>query len=52
MAEATLREFAENRYDTMIYRRCGRSGLKLPTISLGAWETLGGYRASRDSKRT
>ena len=44
MAEATLHEFAENRYDTMIYRRCGRSGLKLPAISLGAWETFGGYR--------
>ncbi|MFN3729577.1 MAG: aldo/keto reductase [Fimbriimonadaceae bacterium] len=28
----------------MIYRRCGRSGLKLPAISLGAWETFGGYR--------
>ena len=23
---------------------CGRSGLKLPAISLGAWETFGGYR--------
>ena len=38
-------EFAQNRYDTMLYRRCGRSGLKLPAISLGAWETFGGYRA-------
>jgi len=28
----------------MIYRRCGASGLKLPAISLGAWETFGGYR--------
>ena len=28
----------------MPYRRCGRSGLKLPAISLGAWETFGGYR--------
>ncbi|MCC7351298.1 MAG: aldo/keto reductase [Phycisphaerales bacterium] len=28
----------------MIYRRCGRSGLLLPAISLGAWETFGGYR--------
>lgn len=28
----------------MQYRRCGRSGLKLPAISLGAWETFGGYR--------
>jgi L-glyceraldehyde 3-phosphate reductase len=36
--------FAPNRYDNMQYRRCGRSGLKLPAISLGAWETFGGYR--------
>jgi L-glyceraldehyde 3-phosphate reductase len=36
--------FAEDRYDKMIYRRCGRSGLLLPAISLGAWETFGGYR--------
>ena len=31
-----------NRYDTMIYRRCGRSGLKLPAISLGLWHNFGG----------
>ncbi len=37
-------EFAEDRYSHMQYRRCGRSGLKLPVISLGAWETFGGYR--------
>ena len=37
-------EFAENRYASMPYRRSGRSGLKLPAISLGAWETFGGYR--------
>lgn len=30
----------------MPYRRCGRSGLKLPAISLGAWETFGGYRGA------
>lgn len=28
----------------MPYRRCGVSGLKLPAIALGAWETFGGYR--------
>jgi L-glyceraldehyde 3-phosphate reductase len=28
----------------MVYRQCGASGLKLPAISLGAWETFGGYR--------
>lgn len=36
--------FNPQRYDAMTYRRCGRSGLKLPLISLGAWETFGGYR--------
>lgn len=35
---------SENRYDKMQYRRCGRSGLMLPAISLGGWETFGGYR--------
>ena len=37
-------QFATTRYDAMPYRRCGRSGLLLPAISLGAWETFGGYR--------
>lgn len=36
--------FAEERYERMRYRRCGASGLRLPAISLGAWETFGGYR--------
>jgi L-glyceraldehyde 3-phosphate reductase len=33
---------APNRYDTMIYNRTGRSGLKLPAISLGWWYNFGG----------
>lgn len=33
---------AENRYDNMLYRRCGRSGLKLPAVSLGLWHNFGG----------
>ncbi|OXT08878.1 L-glyceraldehyde 3-phosphate reductase [Thermoanaerobacterium thermosaccharolyticum] len=33
----------ENRYNSMIYRRCGRSGLMLPAISLGLWHNFGGY---------
>jgi L-glyceraldehyde 3-phosphate reductase len=37
-------EPAKDRYERMKYRRCGKSGLKLPMISLGAWETFGGYR--------
>jgi len=30
-----------DRYDRMIYRRCGRSGVKLPAISLGLWHNFG-----------
>ncbi len=30
-----------SRYETMTYRRCGRSGLKLPAISLGFWHNFG-----------
>jgi L-glyceraldehyde 3-phosphate reductase len=33
---------SENRYDTMIYNRCGNSGLKLPAVSLGLWHNFGG----------
>jgi L-glyceraldehyde 3-phosphate reductase len=32
---------ADTRYDTMPYRRVGRSGLKLPAISLGLWHNFG-----------
>ncbi|MDE5207146.1 L-glyceraldehyde 3-phosphate reductase [Citrobacter amalonaticus] len=31
----------ENRYQKMVYRRCGQSGLKLPAISLGLWYNFG-----------
>lgn len=31
-----------NRYDSMVYNRCGKSGLKLPAISLGLWHNFGG----------
>lgn len=31
----------DNRYQDMIYRRCGRSGLNLPAISLGLWHNFG-----------
>ncbi len=32
---------AGDRYDSMTYRRCGASGLKLPAISLGLWHNFG-----------
>jgi L-glyceraldehyde 3-phosphate reductase len=31
----------DKRYDKMVYNRCGRSGLKLPAISLGLWHNFG-----------
>lgn len=31
----------ENRYDTMVYNRCGASGIKLPAVSLGFWHNFG-----------
>lgn len=32
---------ADSRYDQMQYRRCGKSGIKLPAISLGLWQNFG-----------
>src|SRR3954449_7270749 len=32
---------ADDRYDSMTYRRCGNSGLDLPAISLGLWHNFG-----------
>ncbi|WP_304353724.1 aldo/keto reductase [Brachyspira innocens] len=34
-------QISESRYDNMIYNRCGKSGLKLPIISLGLWHNFG-----------
>jgi L-glyceraldehyde 3-phosphate reductase len=41
---------AENRYDSMRYRRTGRSGLQLPAISLGLWQNFGGDRPLEHSR--
>jgi L-glyceraldehyde 3-phosphate reductase len=44
----------EKRYDGVEYRRCGRSGLKLPPISLGTWQNFGGvnvFETCRDIVR-
>jgi L-glyceraldehyde 3-phosphate reductase len=35
----------QQRYESMRYNRCGRSGLKLPAISLGLWHNFGGVDA-------
>jgi len=41
---------AENRYAGMSYRRCGRSGLLLPAISLGVWHNFGGVDRSENAR--
>jgi L-glyceraldehyde 3-phosphate reductase len=40
----------ETRYEAMQYRRCGRSGLKLPAVSLGLWWNFGGDRPLETSR--
>jgi L-glyceraldehyde 3-phosphate reductase len=41
---------APDRYDRMVYRRCGRSGLKLPALSLGLWQNFGDTRPLETSR--
>jgi L-glyceraldehyde 3-phosphate reductase len=41
---------AADRYAKMAYRRCGRSGLRLPAISLGLWQNFGGLRPQEVSR--
>ena len=41
---------AADRYHSMTYRRCGRSGVQLPAISLGLWHNFGDERAA-DTQR-
>ncbi|WP_149183869.1 L-glyceraldehyde 3-phosphate reductase [Streptomyces sp. TRM49041] len=41
---SSLYSAADDRYDSMEYRRTGRSGLKLPAISLGLWHNFGDDR--------
>jgi L-glyceraldehyde 3-phosphate reductase len=41
---------ADDRYERMRYRRCGRSGLLLPAISLGLWQNFGGDRPLETSR--
>ncbi len=47
---ATFYVPAEGRYDELQYRRCGRSGLLLPAISLGLWQNFGDDRPLADSR--
>jgi L-glyceraldehyde 3-phosphate reductase len=41
---------SDNRYEAMQYNRCGRSGLKLPAISLGLWHNFGGVDTVSNSR--
>ena len=46
---------ADDRYDTMHYRRCGKSGILLPLLSLGLWHNFGyndDYTKARTILRT
>ncbi|MEX0721324.1 MAG: aldo/keto reductase [Balneolaceae bacterium] len=42
--------FPDNRYDKIPYKRCGKSGLRLPVLSLGLWHNFGG-KADMDVAR-
>ncbi|HEV2174499.1 MAG TPA: L-glyceraldehyde 3-phosphate reductase [Nitrospira sp.] len=39
-----------NRYSSMQYRRCGKSGIDLPAISLGLWHNFGGVDVYENSR--
>jgi L-glyceraldehyde 3-phosphate reductase len=41
---------SEPRYDGMRYRRCGRSGIELPMISLGLWHNFGGVDSLENAR--
>ena len=51
MEEKVMFKANENRYDNMIYRRCGKSGLKLSAVSLGLWKNFGVRMTSLTWKR-
>lgn len=42
---------SESRYDQMVYNRCGKSGIKLPAISLGLWQNFGGVNVFENSRK-
>lgn len=42
---------APDRYNDAVYRRCGRSGLRLPAISLGLWHNFGSVDVYENAKR-
>ena len=42
---------ADSRYDILSYRRCGRSGLELPAVSLGLWYNFGGVDSLESARK-
>jgi L-glyceraldehyde 3-phosphate reductase len=40
-----------NRYEQMVYNRCGKSGVKLPAISLGLWQNFGGVNVFENCRK-
>ncbi len=42
---SNLYSASENRYDEMIYRRCGKSGVLLPSLTLGLWHNFDDYKS-------
>ena len=43
---------SESRYAAMRYNRCGRSGVKLPAVSLGLWHNFGEADAFATGRET
>ena len=41
---------APERYDAMDYRRCGRSGIRIPVLALGLWHNFGSYKPWQEIK--
>ncbi len=46
-----FRQAAPDRYDSMTYNRCGRSGLMLPAVSLGLWHNFGGVDTLENARQ-
>lgn len=46
-----MKVFSSTRYQQMIYNRCGKSGLKLPALSLGLWHNFGGVDSFETAKK-
>ncbi len=47
----TMYQADDQRYDNMKYKRCGRSGIRLPQISLGLWQNFGMEKTLDEQKQ-